>query len=355
MPKFMEYQLATSKMISDVLSPKFMEYQLAASKMMSEMSSPKFMEYQLATSKIMSDVLSPKFMEYQLATSKMFSEMSSPKFMERQLATSKMFSEMSSPKFMEYQLATSKMISDVLSPKFMEYQLAASKMMSEMSSPKFMDSQLNNPVSKMIQELSNSVNLQHFVGRLTTDSFSHLMRQAEIVDISVLDDFDESDIQAFKDYSQNELSQKPEQFIATQTTQPSKYGQLIISIIFELLKIFMYPYLFAILQAQVALPLLVTDKTATEKQVIIAAKRDFCEEQLTVCRFVKSAKLNVRAAAGQKYQVIDTLNFGQGVIIDAFEVNEKDRDWVFVSYYDKTSESYKNGWVFRRYLRRYVP
>ncbi|MGE6316474.1 SH3 domain-containing protein, partial [Shewanella baltica] len=321
----------------------------------SEMSSPKFMERQLATSMMFSEMSSPKFMERQLATSKMFSEMSSPKFMEYQLATSKMMSEMSSPKFMEYQLATSKMMSEMSSPKFMERQLATSKMISDVLSPKFMESQLNNPVSKMIQELSNSVNLQHFVGRLTTDSFSHLMRQAEIVDISVLDDFDESDIQAFKDYSQNELSQNPEQFIATQTTEPSKYGQLIISIIFELLKVFIYPYLFAILQAQVALPFLSTDKTATEKQVIIAAKRDFCEEQLSVCRFVKSTKLNVRASAGQKYQVIDTLNFGQGVIIDTFEVNEKDRDWVFVSYYDKTSESYKNGWVFRRYLRRYVP
>ncbi|WP_338256483.1 SH3 domain-containing protein [Shewanella sp. M-Br] len=354
-PTIMERQLATSKMISEMLSPKFMEHQLATSKMFSEMSSPKFMERQLATSKMFSEMSSPKFMERQLATSKMFSEMSSPKFMEYQLATSKMMSEMSSPKFMEYQLATSKMMSEMSSPKFMERQLATSKMISDVLSPKFMESQLNNSVSKMIQELSNSVNLQHFVGRLTTDSFSHLMRQAEIVDISVLDDFDESDIQAFKDYSQNELSQNPEQFIATQTTEPSKYGQLIISIIFELLKVFIYPYLFAILQAQVALPFLSTDKTATEKQVIIAAKRDFCEEQLSVCRFVKSTKLNVRASAGQKYQVIDTLNFGQGVIIDTFEVNEKDRDWVFVSYYDKTSESYKNGWVFRRYLRRYVP
>ncbi|UCX06705.1 SH3 domain-containing protein [Shewanella glacialimarina] len=355
LPKFMERQLATSKMMSEMSLPKFLEHQLATSKMMSEMYSPKFMERQLATSKMMSEMSSPKFMERQLAASKMMSEMLLPKFMEHQLATSKMMSEMSSPKFMERQLAASKMMSEMLSPKFMEHQLATSKMMSEMFSPKFMESQLNNPSSKIIQELSNSVNLQNFVGRLTTDSFSHLMRQAKIVDITLLDDFDESEIQAFKDYSQNKLSQKPEQFIATQTTEPSKYGQLIISIIFELLKVFIYPYIFAILHAQVALPFLSTDKTATEKQVIIAAKRDFCEEQLSVCRFVKSTKLNVRAAAGQKYQVIDTLNFGQGVIIDAFEVNEKDRDWVFVSYYDQTSESYKNGWVFRRYLRRYVP
>ncbi|MCU7976919.1 SH3 domain-containing protein [Shewanella sp. SW36] len=354
-PKFMERQLATSKIINEMLSPQYMERQLATSKMINEMLSPQYMERQLATSKMINEMLSPQYMERQLATSKMISEMLSPKFMEYQLATSKMMSEMSSPKFMERQLATSKMFSEIFSPKFMERQLASSKMFSEIFSPKFMERQLNNPASKMIQELSNSVNLQNFVGRLTTDSFSHLMRQAEIVDITLLDDFDESDIQAFKDYSQNELSQKPEQFIATQTTEPSKYGQLIISIILELLKVFIYPYLFAILQAQVALPFLSTDKTATEKQVIIAAKRDFCEEQLSVCRFVKSTKLNVRASAGQKYQVIDTLNFGQGVIIDTFEVNEKDRDWVFVSYYDKTSESYKNGWVFRRYLRRYVP
>ncbi|AAN53751.2 Mu phage uncharacterized protein [Shewanella oneidensis MR-1] len=354
-PQFMERQLATSKMFSEMSSPQFMERQLATSKMFSEMFSPQFIARQLATNKMFSEMPSPQFMDRQLATSKMFSEMSSPQFMERQLATSKMFSEMSSPQFMERQLATSKMFSEMFSPQFIERQLVTSKMFSEMFSHQFMERQLNNSVSKMIQELSNSVNLQYFVGRLTTDSFSHLMRQAEIVDISVLDDFDESDIQAFKEYSQSELSQKPEQFIATQTNQPSKYGQLIISIIFELLKIFIYPYLFAILQAHVTLPFLSTSKTATEKQVIIAAKRDFCEEQLSVCRFVKSPKLNVRAAAGKKYQVIDALNFGQGVIIDASEINEKDRDWVFVHYYDKASESYKNGWVFRRYLRRYVP
>ncbi|MEE1982812.1 hypothetical protein [Shewanella xiamenensis] len=264
-------------------------------------------------------MLSPQYMERQLATSKMFSEMSSPQFMERQLATSKMFSEMSSPQFIERQLATNKMFSEMFSPQFIERQLTTSKMFSEMFSPQFMESQLNNSVSKMIQELSNSVNLQHFVGRLTTDSFSHLMRQVETVDISLLDDFDESDIQAFKDYSQSELSKKPDQFIATQTAEPSKYGQLIISIIFELLKVFLYPYLYAILQAQVALPFLTTDKTATEKQVIIAAKRDFCEEQLSVCRFVKSTKLNVRAAAGQKYQVIDS-------VISPFLTEVKSRD-----------------------------
>ena len=314
---------------------------------------PKFMEEQLATSRMLQDIVSPKFMEEQLATSRMLHDLVSPKFMEEQLATSRMLHDLVSPKFMEEQLATSRILHDLVSPKFMEEQLATSKMLREFISPKYMEEQL--PVSKMIQELSNSVNLQNFVGRLTTDSFSHLMRQVEIVDISLLDDFDESDIQAFKDYSQSELSKKPDQFIATQAAEPSKYGQLIISIIFELLKVFLYPYLYAILQAQVALPFLTTDKTATEKQVIIAAKRDFCEEQLSACRFVKSTKLNVRAAAGQKYPVIDSLDFGQGVIIDASEINGKDRDWVFVHYYDKASESYKNGWVFRRYLKRYIP
>ncbi|MEM6251083.1 SH3 domain-containing protein [Shewanella vaxholmensis] len=352
-PTFMEEQFATSKMLHDLVPPTFMEEQFATSRMLHDLVSPKFMEEQLATSKMLHDLVSPKFMEEQFATSKMLHNLVSSTFMEEQLATSRMLHDLVSPKFMEEQFATSRMLHNLVSPKFMEEQFATSKILREFISPKYMEEQL--PVSKMIQELSNSVNLHNFLGRLTTDNFSYLMRQVEIADISLLDDFDESDIQAFKDYSQNELSQKPEQFIATQTTEPSKYGQLIISIIFELLKVFIYPYLFAILQAQVALPFLSTDKTATEKQVIIAAKRDFCEEQLSVCRFVKSTKLNVRASAGQKYQVIDTLNFGQGVIIDTFEVNEKDRDWVFVSYYDKTSESYKNGWVFRRYLRRYVP
>jgi hypothetical protein len=214
----------------------------------------------------------------------------------------------------------------------------------------------NKSIASVLLEWSNSATLSAFLSSLNESMVSYLLRQTEERDvIKSLDSLNEKDIQLFKAYSTEALNQEPERLLANESENPSKYGQLIISIISELLRIFFYPYLFLLLQAQVDLPFLDKTTVVTEKQLIITAKRDFCEEQLSICRFVKSKKLNVRASAGKKYQVIDTLHFGQGVIIDAFEVNENDRDWVFINYYDKTSESYKNGWVFRRYLKRYVP
>lgn len=113
-------------------------------------------------------------------------------------------------------------------------------------------------------------------------------------------------------------------------------------------------YLYDLAKSHISLPFLSAPTATNKKMVITKAKTDICEEQLSACRFVTVGKLDIFAAAGKKHQIIDSLNFGQGVIINVSEVNKADRDWVFINYYDNESNSYQRGWVYRRYLKRYI-
>ena len=339
----------------DMYSPTYLKEQFAATRQIRELMSPKYIEEQLGATRQIRELMSPKYIEEQLGVTRQIRELMSPKYIEEQLGATRQIRELMSPKYIEEQLAATRHVCELMSPKYIEEQLAATKKLRELFSSKFLEEQLS--ASKMIREISNSTNLQNFFERLTTDNFSQLMRQAQAVDLSVLEGFNESDVEEFKAYSHRGLSQEPEQFIATETVKHSKQWQWFVCLFVKLVDWIFAAYvglLFNTYQAQLNLPLLANNNANTAKQVITAAKKDICKELLSVCRFVNATELNVRIGAGKKYPIVDSLPFGQGVIIDALEVNEKDRDWVFISYYDKQSESYQRGWVYRRYLKRYV-
>jgi uncharacterized protein YoaH (UPF0181 family) len=354
-PNYLKEQLTATRQIRELISPKYIEDQLVAIRQIRELMSPTYMEEQLTAIRQIRELMSPKYIEDQFVAIKQIRELMSPAYMDEQLAYSRNMYAQMPPTFVDQQLAATRKIHDLMSSTFVEEQLAATKKLRTLFSSKFMEEQLS--ARKVILEFSNPANLQNFFEHLTTDNFSQLMRQAQTVDLSVLEDVDESDVEEFKVYSRSGLSQDPEQFIAAETAKQSKQWQWFVCLFVKIVEWIFAAYVGLLMQtyqAQLNLPLLANDSASTPKQVITAAKKDVCEELLSVCRFVKATELNVRTGAGKKYPVVDTLPFGQGVIIDAFEVNEKDRDWVFINYYDKQSESYQRGWVYRRYLKRYV-
>lgn len=123
-------------------------------------------------------------------------------------------------------------------------------------------------------------------------------------------------------------------------------------ILFYALPTLLLSYTYDVLKEQVSLPLLSNHDAQTKTEVIARAKVDLCIEHLRLCKFVFATELNVRTEGNQKASVIDTLKFGQGVF-----VVEKDdsRSWSYVEYFDHKTQKNQSGWVYSRYLKRYVP
>jgi hypothetical protein len=110
-------------------------------------------------------------------------------------------------------------------------------------------------------------------------------------------------------------------------------------------------YGYDLLKTDVSLPGLPIPAAQTKAKVISKAKIDLCTEHLRLCKFVTATELNVRSEGTKKSSVIDRLQFGQGVF-----VVEKDdsRNWSYVEYYEYETQEYRVGWVYSRYLKRYI-
>lgn len=85
-----------------------------------------------------------------------------------------------------------------------------------------------------------------------------------------------------------------------------------------------------------------------KKQIISTASEHLTPVILANHRFVDvKTVLYVRADAGKKFEVIDTLKRGKIVKLLA-----KEKAWSLIEYYDSDSEKMIQGWVFSRYLHK---
>lgn len=64
---------------------------------------------------------------------------------------------------------------------------------------------------------------------------------------------------------------------------------------------------------------------------------------------VRTGELMVRSAPKVKSKRLGTLTLGKKV-----KIIEKTRKWSFIEYYDEFTETYKEGWVFTRYLAKII-
>ncbi|UQB42267.1 SH3 domain-containing protein [Thiomicrospira microaerophila] len=86
-----------------------------------------------------------------------------------------------------------------------------------------------------------------------------------------------------------------------------------------------------------------------KKQIISTASEHLSPVILANHRFVDvKTVLHVRADAGKKLEVIDTLKRGRIV-----KLIEKQKAWSLIEYYDTDTEKMIQGWVYSRYLHKF--
>ncbi len=204
-------------------------------------------------------------------------------------------------------------------------------------------------------ELFKFDHIKQFLEGIPDVGFSQIMEQAKTIDAEQLfNNLSQAEIEDFQAYSDEVLKQQPKAWINNQEQNTSRSYQILIWLLLFLANYILTQVMDLVVKQHLISLTTSNGDQVSPKAVIIAAKKDFCEEQLSACRFVKATELYVRPSPGKKYPPIAVLKFGQAVIIDDFEVYEKDRDWVYINYYDKEADSYKSGWVYRRDLRRYI-
>lgn len=85
-----------------------------------------------------------------------------------------------------------------------------------------------------------------------------------------------------------------------------------------------------------------------KKKIIATASENLIPVILVNHRFVDvKTVLYVRADAGKKFEIIDTLKRGKIV-----KLLSKEKAWSLIEYYDSDSEKMIQGWVFSRYLHK---
>ncbi|WP_319380060.1 SH3 domain-containing protein [Thiomicrorhabdus sp.] len=90
------------------------------------------------------------------------------------------------------------------------------------------------------------------------------------------------------------------------------------------------------------------EQETPKKQIIATASEHLSPVILVHHRFVDvKTVLYVRADAGKKFEVIDTLKRGKIV-----KLVDKQKAWSLIEYYDSSSEKMIQGWVFSRYLSK---
>ncbi len=91
------------------------------------------------------------------------------------------------------------------------------------------------------------------------------------------------------------------------------------------------------------------DKRVVKKEIVRKAQEQFDPSDLTAFRFVYATSLNVRSDPKRNAEILDTLITGKVV-----KVIERRRSWTYIEYYDDHLEENVTGWVFSRYIRKFV-
>lgn len=90
-------------------------------------------------------------------------------------------------------------------------------------------------------------------------------------------------------------------------------------------------------------------KQESAKGIREEALTSYDSEQLSEHRFVLASRLRVRASGSSESEIIDELPLGKVV-----KILEREKSWVFVEYYDDDEGALRQGWVFGRYLAKFI-
>ena len=91
------------------------------------------------------------------------------------------------------------------------------------------------------------------------------------------------------------------------------------------------------------------DQRSAKKEIIREANELYGPEELNGYRFVYASILHVRKSGNINSEIIGELYLGKSV-----KVHEKLKRWSFVEYQDSDSGDIKKGWVFSRYLHKFI-
>jgi len=91
------------------------------------------------------------------------------------------------------------------------------------------------------------------------------------------------------------------------------------------------------------------DHRSAKKEIIREANELYSPEELNNYRFVYASVLNVRKTASKNSDIVGELYLGKSV-----KILEKSKRWSFVEYQDSESGEIKKGWVFSRYLHKFI-
>jgi len=79
------------------------------------------------------------------------------------------------------------------------------------------------------------------------------------------------------------------------------------------------------------------------------ASAKYDDKELTVYRFVTAETLRVRSGPSTSTEVIDRLPLGKVV-----KILEEKKNWFLVEYYDEKEDSIHKGWLYNRYLGKFI-
>ena len=85
------------------------------------------------------------------------------------------------------------------------------------------------------------------------------------------------------------------------------------------------------------------------RETIKEEKQIYSLDELRGYRFVATQILHIRESCNIKSEIIGNLYIG-----DKVKIIQKSKDWSFIEYEDYDTLEQKQGWVFSRYLRRFV-
>ncbi len=201
---------------------------------------------------------------------------------------------------------------------------------------------LQDQISKYLSPLNEYLSSPS-MGNVVVESSGAISVSGEIIDTEAVNESIES---LSNDYSSTE--EFLEQFFKLLEKLSNGARIVVIYLVF--------PYLLAII-ANLTTPVYEEwwkeytdfDQRTAKKQIIREANELYSTEELNEYRFVYASILHVRKSGSMNSEIIDELYLGKSI-----KIHEKLKRWSFIEFQDSETGNIKKGWVFSRYLHKFI-